>query len=195
MRDRVILWDVMGTLVHDPFYVEVPQFFRMRLDQLIAVLHPGTWVRFEQGVIDEAQLIREFFADRRAFDGAGLKAAMRSAYRLLPGVEALLQHLHAMRVPMHTLSNYPPWYELVEEAVGLSRWVQWTFVSCKMGVRKPALAAYEAALEGLGIPPSACLFIDDRDVNCEGARAVGMQAIRFTSAAALEPELARAGFA
>ena len=30
MRDRVILWDVMGTLVHDPFFVEIPQFFGMR---------------------------------------------------------------------------------------------------------------------------------------------------------------------
>lgn len=194
MRDRVILWDVMGTLVHDPFFVEIPQFFGMRLDELIAILHPGSWVRFEKGVIDEQQLIREFFADRRTFDGDGLKSALRQAYKFLPGIEPLLRRLHAMQVPMHTLSNYPCWYELIEEAVTLSRWVQWTFVSCKTGVRKPAPAAYEAALAGLGVPASACVFIDDREVNCEGARAVGMHALRFTTALALEPELQRLGF-
>ncbi len=194
MRHRIILWDVMGTLVHDPFFVEVPQFFGMRLDELIAVKHPTSWVRFEKGLIDEEELIRDFFADRRAFDGPGLKAAMRAAYRFLPGIEPLLQRLHGLGVPMHTLSNYPMWFELIEDAVGLSRYVQWSFVSCKTGARKPAAAAYEAALAGLGVPASACVFIDDREANCEGARAVGMQALRFTTAAALEPELARLGF-
>jgi HAD superfamily hydrolase (TIGR01509 family) len=189
----IILWDVMGTLVHDPFFVEVPQFFGMPLHELIAVKHPTSWLRFEHGEIDEAQVIREFFADRRSFDGEGLKAAMRSAYRFLPGIEPLLQQLHAAGVPMHALSNYSQWYELIEEAVSLSRWVQWSFVSCKTGVRKPAAAAYEAALAALGVPASQCLFIDDREVNCEGARAVGMHAVRFTSVTALEPELARLG--
>ena len=194
MRHRIILWDVMGTLVHDPFFIEVPEFFGMRLDELIAVKHPTSWLRFEQGRIDEEEMLRDFFADRRPCDGPGLKAAMRAAYRFLPGIEQLLQHLHGLGIPMHTLSNYPQWYELIEDAVGLSRYVQWSFVSCKTGARKPAAEAYEAALAGLGVPASACLFIDDREANCEGARAVGMQALRFTSATALEPELSRLGF-
>jgi HAD superfamily hydrolase (TIGR01509 family) len=193
MTPSVILWDVMGTLVYDPFFVEVPQFFGMTLDELYAAKHPTAWQAFERGTIDEAQLLREFFADGRAFDGEGLKAMMRDAYELLPGIEPLLDRLRDAGVPMHALSNYPPWWRLIEEAVSLSRWVTWSFVSCRTGVRKPAAQAYEAALEALELPAQACLFIDDREANCQGARAVGMPAVRFRSVAALQPELRRLG--
>lgn len=192
--EKVLLLDVMGTLVHDPFFVEVPRFFGMTLDALVSSKHPTAWRAFELGEIDEVELGSRFFADGRAFDTEALKRTMRDAYRLLPGIESLLARLSAAGVPMHALSNYPPWYRLVEEAVGLSRFLTWTFVSCETGVRKPDPRAYLEAAHHLGVPPSACTFVDDVPANCEGAAATGMNAIHFTDAQGLEAALARSGF-
>lgn len=193
MGDRVLLLDVMGTLVRDPFYEVVPEFFGLSLDELVAAKHPTAWKEFESDAIDEATLLQRFFADGRPVDGAGLKRAMRSAYAWLDGVEPLLGELRARGVVMHALSNYPRWYELIEAAVGLSAYVPWTFVSCKTGVRKPDPRAYLGPCRALAIDPGACVFVDDREVNCAAAEAVGMTAIRFTDAARLRGDLARLG--
>src|SRR5690606_26387034 len=85
-RPSVLLLDVMGTLVHDPFYVEIPRFFGMSLRELLAVKHPHAWVEFELDAIDEPTLLARFFADGRPVDGEGLRAAVRRAYRFLPGI-------------------------------------------------------------------------------------------------------------
>lgn len=189
----MLLLDVMGTLVHDPFYVEVPAFFGMTLDELIAAKHPSAWAEFERGAIDEAALRARFFRDGRAFDLAGLKACMQRHFTLLEGVEALLADLAARRVEMHALSNYSPWWRLIDASTGLSRFLDWTFVSCDTGVRKPDPRAYEGALETLGARASDVVFVDDREENCTAARELGIDAIRFENVAGLRAELAQRG--
>ncbi len=48
-----------------------------------------------------------------------------------------------------------------------------------VGCRKPEARIYEMTLERLGLPAGGCLFVDDIEVNCEGARKAGMQAVHF----------------
>jgi putative hydrolase of the HAD superfamily len=50
-----------------------------------------------------------------------------------------------------------------------------------VGMRKPEPEIYELTLERLGLPASACVFVDDTDVNCEAAGAIGMAAVHFSS--------------
>lgn len=52
-------------------------------------------------------------------------------------------------------------------------------LSSDYGIVKPDGRIYEIAAKKLNIAPSECLFVDDRQENCEGARAVGMRAIRY----------------
>jgi HAD superfamily hydrolase (TIGR01509 family) len=185
----ILLLDVMGTLVFDPFYACVPPFFRMSFEQLIREKHPTAWIEFELGVIDEAAFLPRFFQDERPYDHRGLKEIMRTNYAWLPGMERLVSDVAAARVPMHALSNYTPWYRMIEERTGLSRFVQWSFVSCDRGVRKPDPAAYLSAAKSLQRLPSECLFVDDRKHNCDAALAVGMPAILFQDADQLRTEL------
>jgi putative hydrolase of the HAD superfamily len=65
--------------------------------------------------------------------------------------------------------------------------------SCWLGMRKPSHAYFRRALAITQADPGRTLFIDDREQNLAPAKALGMQTIRFTSAAALEEELARRG--
>jgi epoxide hydrolase-like predicted phosphatase len=55
--------------------------------------------------------------------------------------------------------------------------------SAFVGMRKPDPAIYELTVERLGdgIRASDCVFIDDLDVNCDAARALGMAAVQFRS--------------
>lgn len=189
----VLLLDVMDTLVHDPFHVEVLEFFGMELEQLLAVKSKQVWPAFERGEIDEAELIERYFADGRRLDLAGLRECMAGAYRFLPGIEALLTELQAAGVEMHALSNYPVWFELIERQLGLSRFVPWTFVSCQTGVRKPEPEAYLGAAAQLRRSVSECVFVDDRASNCRAAEAVGMPALVFRDAATLRHDLCARG--
>ncbi len=50
-------------------------------------------------------------------------------------------------------------------------------VSAEVGVAKPAARIFRLAAERLGLPPGACVFVDDWDKNVEAAREVGMQAV------------------
>jgi FMN hydrolase / 5-amino-6-(5-phospho-D-ribitylamino)uracil phosphatase len=189
----VLLLDVMGTLVHDPFFVEMPAHFGLGFAELLAQKHPRTWLEFELGTIDEATCLARFFADERAFDHDAFRASVREAYAFLPGIEALLRELAEAAVPMHALSNYSLWYRLIEERLALSRWVPWTFVSCHTGVRKPSKEAYLGAAAALGVAPGDCLFVDDRRENVAAAEAVGMRGHVFQNAAALRGALVDAG--
>jgi len=53
--------------------------------------------------------------------------------------------------------------------------------SAFVGSRKPEPRIYEITLERLGSSPAEALFIDDVEDNCQGARALGINAIRFRS--------------
>ena len=50
--------------------------------------------------------------------------------------------------------------------------------SSKVGVRKPEPRIYHMMCDALGLPPSACIFLDDLGVNLKPARAMGMATIK-----------------
>ena len=185
----IVLWDVMGTLVQDPFFAEMPEFFGMTFDALLEAKHPRAWVEFELGERSEEDFLLNFFADGRDFDRKRFVSTIRASYRWLPGVEELLAELSGIGVTMHAFSNYPVWYRLIEERLSPSRFLEWTFVSCMTGLRKPESAAYEHVLNELGVTAEHCIFIDDRVGNCEAARKVGIRSVLFEGVGPLRASL------
>lgn len=51
--------------------------------------------------------------------------------------------------------------------------------SAFVGTRKPEREIYDITLGQLGVAPTRALLIDDVDINCDGARALGMDAVWF----------------
>ncbi|MEZ6196392.1 MAG: HAD-IA family hydrolase [Planctomycetota bacterium] len=186
---RVVLFDVMGTLVHDPFHETMPSFFGMSFEELLAVKHPTSWLEYERGDRDEASFLADFFADSRDFDHAGLLKAVKGAYRLLPGMRRLLEDLDEAGLRVHLFSNYSDWYRYVEEETGLSDFARWTYVSCDHGPRKPEAEAFRLACGFAGVPLEGTVFIDDQPRNVEAAAELGLDAILFRNAADLRREL------
>lgn len=53
------------------------------------------------------------------------------------------------------------------------------FASHLLGVRKPDAAIFKMVLQGMGLPASACLLIDDDADNVQAARSLGLGACLF----------------
>jgi FMN phosphatase YigB (HAD superfamily) len=71
----------------------------------------------------------------------------------------------------------------------LERCFDTVVISGDIGFAKPEPQAYEITADRLGVRYDECVFTDDRDSFCEAARAVGMQAIHYTSFDRFKSEL------
>jgi putative hydrolase of the HAD superfamily len=76
-------------------------------------------------------------------------------------------------------NNVREWEQLWRAKLPVDELFDLVIDSGFVGVRKPDRAIYEMTLEGLGVSAGAALMIDDIEVNCDAARALGMQAIWF----------------
>lgn len=187
--DKVILFDCMDTLVQDPFWTVFPRFFGQPLEELFTLVAQDAWPAFEKGHIDEPTYFARAFVDRRPIDGEALKAELYAHYAFIDGIEPLLAELHDAGVEMHVLSNYPVWYRMIEDKLGLSRYLPWTFVSTHTGERKPDAAAYVHCVRTLDRSPAQLLFVDDRQSNVAAAEQSGLLGHTFTDAEALRKRL------
>ena len=93
MKRPVLLFDVMETLVEEPFYRAVPAFFGMELDELVRAKHPSAWAEFELGLrrhigFEEEILFPGFEAGTGMSPQAGPTAVMRIEHR---EIERLLE--------------------------------------------------------------------------------------------------------
>lgn len=67
-------------------------------------------------------------------------------------------------------------------------------ISAEIRATKPDPAIYRHSLERLGVRPQEALFLDDRENNVEGARAIGMEGLVFTTSEKLRADLEEWGF-
>ncbi len=102
--------------------------------------------------------------------------------RINPAMVAWLKRLHSSGIKTGLLSNMP--HDMIRYArknfAWLSDFDNQTF-SAEVRLTKPDAAIYRHSLDALGAAASETLFVDDREINVEGARAVGIHAIRFQS--------------
>jgi putative hydrolase of the HAD superfamily len=99
-------------------------------------------------------------------------------------------------------NNVREWEPLWRSMLPVDEIFELVVDSAFVGLRKPEPEIYELTLERMrsrdglaALAPRECLFVDDVEVNCEAARALGIRAVRFRSneQAILEIEGALAG--
>jgi putative hydrolase of the HAD superfamily len=141
----------------------------------------------ERGEITEAEFARQL---EEQLDGRFDLARLRELYfeRLEPN-DLMIRHVGELRargLRTALLTNNvrewePLWRAKLPELEDLFELV---VDSAFVGLRKPDPEIYELTLErlGNGLGAGECLFLDDLEVNCDAARALGMTAVRFESA-------------
>lgn len=114
----------------------------------------------------------------------------------VPGSVEVVRELRAAGVPMWGLTNWS--HELWPHAprrfafLGL---LDGVVVSGTEGVAKPDPGIYEIAVERSGVPASQLIFVDDKQVNVDGAVDVGLDGVLFTGSDDLRLALRDRGLA
>ena len=183
---RAVGLDLMDTILRDPFREAIFSVTGLTVEELEPLRDRNAFYEFELGRLSESEYGRSFFLPEsgRQLDVEALWSALEPRFEYLEGMEALLETVSA-RMPLHVMSNYSPWYERLRERFGLDRFVTGHFPSFVIGARKPDATYYARVLERAGLEPGELLFVDDRQLNVDGAQAAGMPALLFRSGAGL----------
>ena len=180
---RIILFDVMDTLVVDPFFTGVHTVLGCdSMQELFKAKRPETYEQFEKGEIQEDELWERYFADDRAVDVSAVRKHFVDGYEYIKGMRSLLGEIKRIGgVEVYAFSNYGTLFKEIEAKLELSKFLDWRFVSCEMGLRKPDAEAFEYVVKDLGVDlqRDVVCFVDDSKTNVAAGSEAGMRSILF----------------
>lgn len=161
-----------------------------------AIFDQGLNLQYEAGRISRREFYEAFCeaTGARPCDDA-LATATCEIFELnlpmLPLVAQLNQAGYRMGILSNTCTTHweycLPRYPFLQELFGVHA------LSYRIGALKPEAAIFRAAAEMAGVRPEEIFYVDDLAEHVAGARAVGFDAVQFTTAAALAAELRRRG--
>ena len=141
----------------------------------------------EKGAITEVEFLRAIEAE---MEGDVDLSSLHQLYfdHLQPNTQ-MIEYVRSLRVERGLRSALltnnvrewePKWRAMLPE---IDEVFEVVVDSAFVGMRKPDPAIYELTVERLGdgVSPEDCVFIDDIDVNCNAARALGMTAVQFVT--------------
>ena len=182
MTVEVVLFDLGGVLVDIGGIGDMGVFAgETSEDELWRRWLECPWVRrFERGHCDADSFSRgmvdswsmsiepEVFLEAFASWPRGLLPGARELVRSISSSSRVgcLSNTNALHADRH-------WTEF-----GIADLFEDRFLSHEMGLVKPDRAAFEYVIEVLGCPAERILFLDDNQINVEGARAAGLRAER-----------------
>jgi 2-haloacid dehalogenase len=112
----------------------------------------------------------------------------------LEGSVEILRELKAAGVPCYALTNMETeTYPVRVKRYPFLGWFDAAVVSGFEGIAKPDAEIFELLLSRFGLRAESTLMVDDAQRNVDAAVGVGMQAVRFESAAQLRELLSEAG--
>ena len=119
--------------------------------------------------------------DGRPVPAEGLLGRMFAATKTVPAMYDLLRSARAAGVRTCLLSNSwgSEWYDRTDFPALFDGVV----ISCEVGMRKPEPEIFQHAAQLIGLPPAACVFVDDVEANIAAAEACGMTGVHHSDPA------------
>jgi putative hydrolase of the HAD superfamily len=154
--------------------------------------HELSFPAFDSGHITlDEYLNRTLFYRSRSFTREEFIAFMYAQSKEYPESRAILERVaRSGKYFIGAINNEP--LELNQyriEAFDLRRDFLVFFSSCYVRSRKPEELIFRVALEVTQRAPAHCVFIDDRPLNLESPRRLGMNVIHYQNAAQLRTDL------
>ncbi len=106
-----------------------------------------------------------------------------------PAVFAIRDRLRKLGLKIAVCSNTIAAHAVPLRRNGVYSGFDTVVLSCDVGLKKPEPEIFQLTLDRLGVQAGDAIFIDDLVDNVDAARKLGMHAVRFTTAAALETQL------
>ena len=194
-----LFWDIGGVILTNGWdresRKEAAAAFRLDWEEF-QDRHDLSFPTFDTGQITlNGYLDRTLFYRARPFTREEFTAFMFAQSKEYPEVRAILDQVTASRKYFVGAINNEP-LELNQyriEAFNLRRNFLVFFSSCYVRSRKPEETIFRMALDISQRPPEQCLFIDDRALNLECPRRLGMNTIHHQNADQLRSELGKFG--
>jgi putative hydrolase of the HAD superfamily len=196
-----LFWDIGGVILTNGWdrgsRKDAADAFHLDLEEF-QDRHELSFPAFDSGLITlNEYLDRTLFYRPRSFTREEFTAFMFAQSKEYPDTRAILDKLSASgRYFLGAINNEP--LELNQfriEAFHLRKNFLVFFSSCYVRSRKPEELIFRVALEVTQRPPEQCLFIDDRPLNLESPRRLGMHTIHHQNADQLRSELGKFGVA
>jgi len=194
-----LFWDIGGVILTNGWdresRKEAAAAFHLDWDEF-EDRHDLSFPAFDTGHITlNEYLDRTLFYRTRPFTREEFTAFMFAQSKEYPEVRAILDQVTASgKYFIGAINNEP--LELNQyriEAFHLRKNFFVFFSSCYVRSRKPEETIFRVALEVSQRPPEQCLFIDDRALNLESPRRLGMNTIHHQSADQLRSDLGKFG--
>lgn len=165
-----------------------------------SVFAHSDWMDFDRGLLDRHR-VAALTSQRLSLDLPRVSALVNSVEsELLPLPQTLevLRELHAQRQVddsavngLYFLSNMSkPFSRMLEQTYDFLGWFDGGIFSGDVQLIKPEPAIYQLLQTRYALDPTSIVFIDDMPYNVEAAKALGWNAVQFTSAAQLRKDLA-----
>lgn len=182
---------IMKTVTHAPRWAWDERLGLERGTIERTVHNNDSWRRAQTGELPLADYWAEVAKQlQHPFDDMQkLEADFYSGDQLDEEIISLIRQRKAAGQKIALLSNDSPALVAKLDRLGIASLFEPLVVSAHISIMKPDPAAYKAVLERLEHPAADTVFIDDMPANIDGARAVGMIGIRYTSGLDLAQEL------
>src|ERR1700730_12355899 len=194
-----MFWDIGGVILTNGWgrasRLEAAKVFNLDWEEFVD-RHDLCFPALDAGLITlNEYLDRTLFYRPRSFTREEFTAFMFAQSKEFPETRAILDKVaSAGKYFVGAINNEP--LELNQyriEAFHLRRDFLVFFSSCYVRSRKPEETIFRVALEVTQRPPEDCLFIDDRPLNLEAPRRLGMNTIHHQNAEQLRSELGNYG--
>lgn len=131
-----------------------------------------------RGQAEVVPLLAAALAERGSTaDAEDLFAQVWLAIEVSPESVAVARALRSSGTGVHLATNQDPGRAAYMKAeLGYDEFFDSCFYSCDLGVSKPAAAYFARVVDALGVRADEVLFVDDSQVNVDGARAAGLRA-------------------
>ena len=194
-----MFWDIGGVILTNGWGADA----RRRAAELFHLdweefqdRHDLSFPAFDTGhILLDEYLNRTLFYRPRAFTREEFVAFMFAQSKEYPESRAVLDTVaRSGKYFLGTINNEP--LELNEYRIktfDLRRDFQVFFSSCYLHTRKPEEMIFRIALEVTQRPAGESVFIDDRPLNLENPRKLGMKTIHYQNAEQLRAELKKCG--
>ena len=196
-----VFWDIGGVILTNGWdhnsRMDAAKAFELDWEEY-RERHDLSFPAFDAGQITLDQYLdRTLFYRPRPFTREEFTAFMFAQSKEYPETRQLLRDLAATgKYFVASINNEPRELNNYRiEAFGLRKELQVFFSSCYLNARKPEEHIFRTALEVSQRPAEECVFIDDRQLNLENPRRLGMHVIHHKSAAGTRAELKSLGIA
>lgn len=154
------------------------------------------WEERDRGLYEEEYYLKKFVEAAPEYEKDIREVMRRSNETLsvLPYADTWVKYLKKQGYKVYLLSNLcQQMVDGYRDQMTFLKYMDGAVFSSEIKELKPEKRIYKKFLDMYGLDPNRCVFLDDREVNCAGARKVGIHVIQFQNLTQASEELKKFG--